>query len=594
MMGTLLRRWPLWLAFALLAWAFVQRSEITEIAAGVALFLFGMRLLEQGFGAFTGGTLERWLMRATDRTYKSIGFGFAATTLMQSSSLISLVTISFLSAGLINLAGGIGIIIGSNLGTTTGAWLIAGIGMKVDIGHYALPVLVFGVALVLQKPPWLKGLGYGLTGIGLVFLGIAFMKSGFDAWRETFDLAAYAISGTRGLLVFTLLGTVATVIMQSSHATLLVTITALATGQISYENGLALAIGANLGTTVTAIIGSISANLEGRRLAVAHFVFNAVTAAIAIVFLDALRWLVEELAELLRIAPDAWIFKLALFHTLFNLIGVALMTPAVGFTVRLLERLVRARPRSTYLPQHLSDSLLAVPDAAVKGARNELKALYEQSVGFFALGLDLPLQMLRGRAPLEPLVRKVSRTWPPNLEEHYEHHIKPLFGAIVTFISRAEARSYPERLAAELSQIRYGAGRLVEAVKAMKHLHVNLARHQQSPDRVVREEYTRIRLYLAELIQEMDRSLGQDQADEVEARFEDWQRAAHRFEAGLNRRIDELIRSGQIPTSIATSLMNDAAYTRRISKNLIRTVAVVLGRGRMGAHEEVEAAEIDS
>jgi len=228
------------------------------IAAGVAIFLFGMLSLEEGFRSFTGGTLERMLRRTTSSTGKSVLFGIVSTTLMQSSSLVSVIAISFLSAGLITLAAGIGIIFGANLGTTTGAWLIAGFGLKVDIAAYAMPLLAFGVILIFQSSKSLKGIGYILAGMGFLFLGIHYMKEGFETFKETINLAEYAVAGYPGLLLFTAIGIFATVVMQSSHATLVLTITALAAGQITYENALALAI-------YSAIVAFISETAFSRR-----------------------------------------------------------------------------------------------------------------------------------------------------------------------------------------------------------------------------------------------------------------------------------------------------------------------------------------
>ena len=137
--------------FVVLSYGFWMSPNLKQIAAGVAIFLLGMLALEAGFQAFTGGLLETILKKTTTGLWKSMSFGLVTTTLMQSSSLVSVLAISFLSAGLITLASGIGIIFGANLGTTTGAWLVAGLGLKVDISAYAMPMLVFGVILILQK-----------------------------------------------------------------------------------------------------------------------------------------------------------------------------------------------------------------------------------------------------------------------------------------------------------------------------------------------------------------------------------------------------------------------------------------------------------
>ncbi len=260
--------------FAVLAYSFWLSPEFKEIGAGVSIFLFGMLALEEGFRAFSGGFLERILHKSTNKLYKSLLFGFVVTTLMQSSSLVSVITISFLSAGMIGLKAGLGIIFGANLGTTTGAWLVAGFGLKVNISAYAMPMLVFGIILIFQKAKSFKGAGYILSGLGFLFFGIHHMKEGFETFTSTFDLASYALSGFPGLILFLLIGVAVTVIMQSSHATLVLIITALASNQVTYENALALAIGANVGTTITAVIGGLGANAQGKRLAGGHVLFK--------------------------------------------------------------------------------------------------------------------------------------------------------------------------------------------------------------------------------------------------------------------------------------------------------------------------------
>jgi len=292
-----------------------------EIAAGVALFMFGMICLEEGFKAFTGGTMENILRRSTDRLWKSLLLGAGSTTVMQSSTLISLITISFVSAQMITLAAGIGIIMGANIGTTTGAWLIAGLGLRVNISAYAMPMLIFGVVLVMQRSQTIKGTGYLLLGAGFLFLGIHYMKEGFEAFQGDIDLATYSVSGYLGALLLVLVGILMTVVMQSSHATLLIIITALAAEQVSYDNALAMAIGANLGSAITTALGGLAANLGGRRLAAAHVIFNLITASVAVIFIGQLAWLVDVLAAGIGIREDDFLLKIALFHTVFNTLG---------------------------------------------------------------------------------------------------------------------------------------------------------------------------------------------------------------------------------------------------------------------------------
>ena len=230
-----MRKYILLALFVLLGFAFFQSTHFLTISCGVALFLFGMLNLETGFKGFSGGVLENILKKSTDKIWKSFTFGALSAAIMQSSSLVMLLSISFLSATLITLAAGIGIAIGANVGTTSGAWIIAGIGLKVNISAYAMPLLVFGAILIFQKSQNAKNIGSIISGIGFLFLGIGYMKDGFENFKEVIDLAQFALGGVRGLLLYILIGIIATAIMQSSHATLVIVITALSANQISYD-----------------------------------------------------------------------------------------------------------------------------------------------------------------------------------------------------------------------------------------------------------------------------------------------------------------------------------------------------------------------
>ena len=362
---------------------------------------------------------------------------------MQSSSLVSVITISFLSAGLIELASGIGIIFGANIGTTTGAWLIAGLGMKVNVSAYAMPMLVFGIILVFQKSNSLKGVGYILAGLGFLFLGIHHMKEGFEAFRNTIDLTEFAVSGVLGLFLFTAMGVFATVVMQSSHATLVLIITALAAQQITYENALALAIGANVGTTITAIIGSMSANYQGKRLAGAHLVFNFVTGLIAIILINQFVTVVDVIADYVGIAEDDYTLKLAVFHTIFNAVGVIIMIPFINHLVRSLERVLPAPTLDLVGTKYLNSSVLDFPETLVEAVRNETFHLYENAFEIIAHGINLHRSEILSGKDLDELIKNDRKAFEINFDDIYERKVKVLFNEIIDFISRGQGQIPP-------------------------------------------------------------------------------------------------------------------------------------------------------
>lgn len=552
-----------------LAYGFWISPNFKEISAGVAIFLFGMLSLEEGFKAFTGGVLERLLQKTTRGLWRSLSFGVVSTTIMQSSSLVSVITISFLSAGLIGLAAGIGIIFGANLGTTTGAWLIAGFGLKVKISAYAMPMLAFGIVLIFQKSKSLKGVGYILAGLGFLFLGIHYMKEGFEAFRETIDLTAFAVSGYKGIFLFTLLGVAATVIMQSSHATLVLIITALAAQQITYENALALAIGANIGTTITAILGAMSSNVQGKRLAAAHLIFNVVTGAIAIAFIHQIGTGVNLISGWLGIAADDHTLKLAVFHSVFNIIGIVVMIPFINALVDFLVRAMPEKAVAVTVPKYLNDAAIELPDAAIEAVRKETIRLYENAFPIIAHGLSLHRRDITSEANLAEVAEKTRKAIPIDLEGEYENNVKTLYGEIVNFISRAQ-ENIDESRSDELYALRTAGREIVEAVKDTKHLNSNLVRFIGSPNADIRAEYNKIRVQLGEVLRRLEKARVNREDPTALLSFDTLKIDLEEGDTTRNGQLEKLIRAERITPAMATSLMNDAGYAYDIADKLIK------------------------
>lgn len=552
-----------------LAYGFWISPDFKQIAAGVAIFLFGMLSLEQGFTAFTGGTLEKILRNTTGSLWKSLGFGVVSTTILQSSSLVSVITISFLSAGLIGLAAGIGIIFGANLGTTTGAWLVAGFGLKVNISAYAMPMLVFGVLLIFQKSKALNGIGYILAGLGFLFLGIHFMKEGFEAFKESIDLSAFAIPGYRGLFIYTAIGIFATVVMQSSHATLVLIITALAAQQITYENGLALAIGANVGTTITAIISSMSANIQGKRLAGAHLIFNLTTGFIAILFIHQFVQIVDSISAAVGIAEDDYTLKLAVFHTIFNLVGIIVMIPLIGMMVRWLEKTFKEKESPVEEPKYLTDSALEFADTAVEAVRKETLHLYDNAIEIIAEVIGFTKSEIDSETDLEQLLSTRKKVPEVDVDARYNRSIKGIFSAIIAFISHVRFNWELEQ-SGDLHWLRRASRNIVEAIKSTKHLQKNLLKFSQSYNQYASQEYQNIRLNLAQLLRKLEDIRHEPDPDIKLLSMDSIKISMEEGDEKLNNAIDELIRNGKIVPETGTSLINDSSYLFDIKSNLLQ------------------------
>lgn len=560
--------------FIVLSYGFWISPDFKVITAGISIFLFGMLSLEEGFKAFSGGILENILKKSTDKLYKSIGFGIITTTIMQSSSLVSVLTISFLGAGLIGLTQGIGIIFGANIGTTTGAWLMAGFGLNVKISAYAMPMLVFGVILLFQKVKMLKGFGYILVGLGFLFLGIHYMKEGFETFKDTVDLASFSVTGIKGIIVFIGIGVLATIVMQSSHATIVLIIAALSVGQITYENALALTIGANIGTTVTAVIGSLSSNIDGKRLAGAHFIFNVTTALIAIFVMKEIMYIVDTISDFVGITNDNYTLKLAVFDTFFKVMGVVIFIPFIGILVLWLETLFKDKESPTKLDdaiegvKYLNDSVLELPDTAIIAITKEVKHLYEIAFKIISNGLQLKKQNILSSMPIEDVLNDEHDYKMMSVENEYEHKVKEISGEILIFATKAQNTMRSADIQ-KIYRLKLSNKCIVAAIKATKHIEKNIKYYTKSRNQYIKEQYNLIRINLIKLLRLIDSIEVIQDNEQISMLLSKAKLNVKKYDIISNGSADDLIRKGLITNQMATSLMNDSTYAYDISKNLI-------------------------
>ena len=551
-------------------------DNVKDIAAGVAILIFGMMYLEKGFKYFSGGPLDKWLKKSTSNMFKSITFGVLSTSLLQSSALISVIAISFLSAGIIELSSGIGIVFGANIGTTTGAWLISLFGLKLKVSAFAMPMLIVGVILVLQSNKIFKGIGYVLAGIGFLFLGIHFMKEGFESYQQTFNLTQYSMTGVGGLLLYTFVGILATVIMQSSHASLAIVLTALAMGQITYDNALAMAIGANVGTTVTAIIGSISSNTEGKRLAGAHLVFNLITGIFALLLITQFKWIVEGLSGFIGIAKDDYILKLSMFHTLFNLFGLLIVLPFTPLLIKVLEKFIKyTEDDDISQPKFITKSALDYPEAAIPALFRESRHLFDNAFEIISHSLNLHRSDILSNNKLKELVPRSTQNMEIDIDELYYKKIKLLYRKIVKYSTMIQSSSLDEESAVLVNKLRIANRNIIEIIKELRIIQRNIFRYSISDNTYIKDEYNYLRLKIAKVMREIYRTEGVEELKLQEEKLKSLQAKARMHDVLINGKLDDLIRNRKINSDMATSLMNDSAIVARINERLI-TVAQLL------------------
>ncbi|MCD4757696.1 MAG: Na/Pi cotransporter family protein [Arcobacteraceae bacterium] len=589
---------PIIIAILLVALVFLGfYPNVSMILGGIALFLIGMEYMESGFRTFSGGMLEQVLEKFTNTTPKAITTGFVATSIVQSSSLLSVIVISFLTAELITLASAVGIIFGSNIGSTTTAWLVSMFGLKIKISAYAMPMIVMGILIpiVLKDKAW-KGIASILIGLGVIFLGIGYMKDGFEVLKEGMNLASYAMDGYLGVFVYVLVGAVATIIIQSSSATMAIIITALATGQIEYANALALAIGANLGTTVTAVIGALKSNENGKRLALAHFIFNMITGAIAIIFIYQLTDLVDFISSLIGIGVENYAMKLALFHTIFNVVGVLIVSPFIKYLVTFLNK--RFIPTSTEVgkAKYLDSSILAIPDVAMSAITKEVQHLFANGFKIIIHGINVKKKNLASDMDTKQVIQDAYSSEYIDIDAFYRYKIKGIYGQIIDFATRAQGNMNTEENSHNIEylyKLKVAARDIVEAVKDTKHLQKNLIKYSKSKNTYVKEQYNQLREDLVVLLRDINSLATVKEQHEVVLILSKAKLHSQRYDMMANGRLDNLIRENLITAEMATSLMNDSTYAYDISKNLIDMAEVIFVDTNLANNILVDDEDID-
>jgi len=550
------------------------------IAAGVAILLFGMIMLEEGFKVFTKGPLQNILKKATDKLYKSISLGALVTAFIQSSSLVSVITISFISAGLISLAGGIGLIFGANIGTTATAWLVAGFGLKIKISSLAMPMLVFGIIFSFQKKNSLKGIGNVLAGLGFFFLGIHYMKEGFDVFKEYIDLTQYAVPGFLGVIIYTGIGIIITTILQSSSATLALILTALAAGQIEYENALALAIGANVGTTITAALGSLKSNIAGKRLAGAHLIFNMITGIVALAFIFPLANLVNYLSEVFGISATDFTLKLALFHTIFNILGVLIMIPFIKRLERVLLRFFKDKvDKDIDEPKYLNEAVLEFPGSVISALIKESKYLYKNAIfEIVAHALNIHREDIKSDTKVKKIVKKSTEDMQVDVEELYYKKVKNIYGEIIRYATTAQNNlKLNKKQNTTITDIKIANRKMVEIIKDVRELNKNITLSLNLDNKYLLNEYDSFRKKIIKVLRVIYLFRKADNSAEYAEKLAQLKKDAKAHIRQSNKSIDKLIRKDLITVEMASSLFNDYTNVNDMIKKLIEVAELLYG-----------------
>jgi phosphate:Na+ symporter len=345
-----------------------------SLLGGLGLFLLAVGMMTDGLRLAAGSSLRNILAYWTDSSLRGVLSGLFMTAIVQSSSAVTVATIGFVNAGLLSMRQTLGIIYGANIGTSMTGWLVAVVGFNFNIQAFALPMIGIGmlIRLLNQSESRLSSLAFALVGFGLFFVGIDILKSAFEGIVAGFDVTHFTMDGIKGMAIFLLLGVVMTVLTQSSSAAIALTITAAASGMLSLNSAAAMVIGANVGTSSTALLTTIGATANAKRVAWAQVIFNLVTALLAVFILPVLFYLIQWLSGVFDLETHISI-KLALFHTVFNVFGVLCFLPINNIFAHFLDRRFVAHEEKPTQPKYLDNTIAVSPALAINALVMELK-----------------------------------------------------------------------------------------------------------------------------------------------------------------------------------------------------------------------------
>ena len=371
--------------------------DFLKLIGSLGLFLYGMKIMSEGLQKVAGDRLRSILTAMTTNRVTGVLTGVLITALIQSSSATTVMVVSFVNAGLLTLAESISVIMGANIGTTVTAWIISIFGFKVDMAAFALPLLAIALPLIFSGKSNRKSIGEFIFGFSFLFMGLSYLKANAPDLNANPEMLAfvqnYTDMGFFSILLFLFIGTILTMIVQASAATMAITLIMCANGWISLELGAALVLGENIGTTITANLAALTANTQAKRAALAHFVFNVFGVIWVLIifhpFMQMVNWVVDTFFQ--SSDPEVAIsYKLSAFHSIFNICNVCILI----WGVKLIERTVCAlihpkeedeEPRLRFI----TGGMLSTAELSILQARKEIHLFAERTHRMFGMVQDL-------------------------------------------------------------------------------------------------------------------------------------------------------------------------------------------------------------
>jgi len=480
----------------------IEHLDLWKLLAGLGIFMYGMFLLEDSIKALSGRAFRKMIAHYTKGRIRSIQSGLFTTAILQSSSAVSLMVLAFVGAGVMSMENAIGVMMGSNIGTTCNAWIVAALGFKMKIESFALPFIGIGAVLMILFGTTSKIFQASrlLMGFGFLFLGLDYMKTSVESFAQGFDLSHIP---NYGPWLYLLVGALMTALMQASSASIAIVLTALNGGLISFEIGAAMVIGANVGTTITVLLGSLGGTQAKKRVAMSHLVFNVLTAVVAYFSIHGLVWVVKIFFDITTNS----VMGLALFHTLFNILGVVLFFPFISLLALLLLRVYP--DHKAVLTVYIDKTPTEVADAASEALKKEIHHLLEESQLYNLRSLHIDEKLVFDHEL--PFERNLKKRF--TLDDLYEN-IKLLHAEIFAFYSRMQSQKLEEADVKMLERVIFASRNIMNSLKNFKGIRQNLDEFDSSENVYLNTRYKLFRRRLVEIYHDINRITELDSKEE--------------------------------------------------------------------------------
>jgi phosphate:Na+ symporter len=536
-------------------------SVMIEAFASLGLFMFGMIYLEDSLKKAAGASFKKWVKISTNSDTKAVFTGATATALLQSSSVVTLMVLSLTGAGLMSLQSSIGVIFGSNIGSTATGWVIALIGFKFDIQLISFLMIGFGgIGSVLFGEGKVRHIFGGITGFGLIFLGIEGLKESFSSLAETIDIVALR---EQNVLVFLLAGMVLTAIIQSSAASIAIAQSALFIGILGFEHAAAFVIGANIGTTVTAILGAIGGSSDKKRIALAHILFNLSIGIIAFIIMSPMIWVVT------HVGLDQSVEALALFHTLFNILGVIIWFPFIlVLTLWLQKRFHVTKPSATLYIHNVTHTIPALEHEAL---RKEVVHLGHKVCSFAVAAIHIPPEEgLKHHGSISKILETYKLPLLPSPIERY-HQLQHLQGEILDYATALSVRIQLPEIRKEFDQTLLMATQLIAASKHIRDILHDIEMLSESDTHEMEAFFHELRYQILALCMHYTDWLNGDAeaSGKLEALFKKLD-TSYKNSIGI---LNDMITNYKISKQMTAIFMNITHITRNFSKALYKSMS---------------------